>query len=521
MMSMWCTFYVMTLLSPDERAFAEAISGLAYCNPFLPERIAYERRALGSEFLETRAEWNIDIQSQGMHPNIDALRDRSERLGAAVRSRLEAGTKASIGELELYESLTMFLLFHRHLRSLQVAVERMAIDNEGQRERLSFYKEFLQDWSRLLDLPGVHIPNRLEPDHLFACFFQLRRAFHHIFTNIIGLSEPAVRLRASVWQSIFTHDMKRYRRALFSRMSDVTSLITGPSGTGKELVSRAIALSRYIPFDAKSLSFTEDVVGSFHPVNLSALSPTLIESELFGHRRGAFTGALQDREGWFEVCRPLGTVFLDEIGEVDTTIQVKLLRVLQTRTFQRLGDTQARRFEGKIIAATNREIAEEMRAGRFRQDLYYRLCSDMIRTPSLRERIVGNPNELESLTMFLATRMVGLEEAPGLCQEVMEYVARHLGQNYAWPGNVRELEQCVRNILIRGEYHPPAPAGEGDLCERLMRSIHDGRLSADDLLRCYCTLMYSRTRNYQETARRLGIDHRTVKSHIVPEWLER
>lgn len=511
----------MALFSSDERAFAEAISGLAYCNPFLPERIAYERQALGSDFLETRAEWNIDIQSQGMHPNIDALRDRAERLGAEVRNRFTTGAKAGTGDLELYESLAMFLLFHRHLNSLQQTVERMAVGASVRRERMTFYKEFLRDWSTLLDLPRVQIPNRLEPDHLFACFFQLRRAFHHIFSNIIGLSEPAVRLRASVWQSIFTHDMKRYRRVLFNRMSDVTSLITGPSGTGKELVSRAIALSRYIPFDANSLTFTEDVVGSFHPVNLSALSATLIESELFGHRRGAFTGALQDREGWFEICRPLGTVFLDEIGEVETTIQVKLLRVLQTRTFQRLGDTESRRFEGKIIAATNREMADEMRAGRFREDLYYRLCSDMIRTPSLKERIVGNPNELESLTFFLATRMVGPEEATGLCCEVMEYVARHLGPDYPWPGNVRELEQCVRNILIRGAYHPPKPAGDGDLCDRMTRSIREGTLTADDLLRCYCTLIYSRTRNYQETARRLGIDHRTAKSHIVPDWLER
>src|SRR6185369_6170470 len=119
----------------------------------------------------------------------------------------------------------------------------------------------------------------------------------------------------------------------------------------------------------KKKEFTEDFAGSFHALNLSALSPTLIESELFGHRRGAFTGALEDRAGWMEVCPPLGTVFLDEIGELDPAIQVKLLRVLQTRMFQRLGDTATRVFRGKIIAATNRDLDS---AKDFRRDFYYR-----------------------------------------------------------------------------------------------------------------------------------------------------
>ena len=104
----------------------------------------------------------------------------------------------------------------------------------------------------------------------------------------------------------------------------------------------------------------------------------MIESELFGHRRGAFTGAVEDRSGWLETCGPHGAVFLDEIGELDAAIQVKLLRVLQSRTFQRIGETKPRRFEGKVIAATNRDLDEEIGAGRFRSDLYYRLCADVV-----------------------------------------------------------------------------------------------------------------------------------------------
>src|SRR5437879_1939822 len=186
--------------------------------------------------------------------------------------------------------------------------------------------------------------------------------------------------------------MRRYRRGLYDRMGDVTTLVVGPSGTGKELIARAIALSRFIPFDARTSRFTEDFA-LFHPLNLSALAPTLIESELFGHHRGAFTGALQDRIGWLEKCGPCGTVFLDEIGDVDAGIQVKLLRVLQSRTFERLGETTPRQFRGKIIAATNRDLAAEIQAGRFRAAFYYRLCADIVATPPLAEQLRDAPDE--------------------------------------------------------------------------------------------------------------------------------
>src|ERR1700735_4625596 len=114
---------------------------------------------------------------------------------------------------------------------------------------------------------------------------------------IIGTPMPAARLRASIWQSIFTHDMRRYRRVLYRRMGDFPTLITGPSGTGKELIARAIAGARYVPFDAERMEFADAAGESFLPINIAALSPTLIESELFGHRRGSFTGAIGDRKG--------------------------------------------------------------------------------------------------------------------------------------------------------------------------------------------------------------------------------
>jgi hypothetical protein len=185
----------------------------------------------------------------------------------------------------------------------------------------------------------------------------------------------AARLRAAIWQSVFTHDMRRYQRALYRYMGDITTLITGPSGTGKELVAQSIAYSRFVEFDSKARRFATNYADSLVSLNLTAIAPTLIESELFGHAKGAFTDAKTERQGYLDEakCPRWGTVLLDEIGDLDAQIQVKLLRVLQNREFQRVGDSTTRKFVGKIVAATNRDLAAEMEAGRFREDFYYRL----------------------------------------------------------------------------------------------------------------------------------------------------
>lgn len=501
----------MTLFTPSERPFVEAVSQLGYCNPFLPERIECERRALGPDFGEADARWNLRVEMEGSPPNVQKLLARARQIADRARQRLLQAGRPAGRNLEIYEDLVLFVLFHEFIPQFDETLPPLT--ESSRRLRLGFYRDFAARYGRYMAVPKMDQAASYEPAHIFACFFQLRRAFHHIFRYIVGASQPAVRLRATVWQSIFTHDMRRYRRTLFDRMGDVATLITGPSGTGKELVARAIGLSRYIPFDEKTLSFREDYVGSFHPINLSALSPTLIESELFGHQRGSFTGALADRAGWLEVCKPLGTVFLDEIAEADEAIQVKLLRVLESRVFQRIGDTQPREFRGKVIAATNRDMAEQMRSGRFRSDLYYRLCSDIIVAPTLHERITDSPEELGRLVLFLARRIAGEAEAPRIAREVEDWIVTNLGLDYPWPGNVRELEQCVRNVIIRQSYTPPT-APPRNAAESFLQAMAEGELTAEQLLRRYCTMVYARTGSLQETARRLGIDRRTVKSKL-------
>jgi len=299
---------------------------------------------------------------------------------------------------------------------------------------------------------------------------------------------------------------------LYRKMGEFPTLITGASGTGKELIARAIAGSRYVTFDADRMEFTDSRSETFLPVNIAALSPTLIESELFGHRRGSFTGAIADRKGWLEACPPSGSVFLDELGEMELTIQVKLLRVMETRRFSAVGDTSAREFHGKLIAATNRDLPSEIRAGRFREDLYYRLCADLIQTPSLAEQIADSPGVLREVLHYMTVRTVG-DEAEHCLPEIEAWIATHLPAEYAWPGNYRELEQCVRNVIIRRSYRPleTAPAPSED---ELTRRFRAGEFTADELVARYAAQVYRLTGSYEEAARRMALDRRTVKAKV-------
>ena len=510
----------MRLFAPAERHFAEAVGRLAHCNPFLPGRIDCERAALGSEFVPQFADWNVRPEDARNPINLSRILERSQTLLDHALGKITRGGVDWERELPLFEDLLLTVLYHRYRPGLDELIEHSRESQASASAAGKLFRALSSEAEPYLRVGDSWLPLKEQLPHLFAGFFQIRRAFANIFQWIIGISSPAIQLRAAAWESIFTHDMRRYRRVLYDRMADYTTLITGPSGTGKELVAQAIGRSRYIPFDASKGRFVESLAGSFFAINLSALSPTLIESELFGHRRGSFTGAASDRPGWLEVCPPLGAVFLDEIGEVDGSIQVKLLRVLQSRQFTRLGETEPRQFSGKIIAATNRDLGEEMRSGRFRQDFYYRLCSDIIEVPSLRERVADNPSELRHLITYLAQRTVG-SEGDKLAEEVVEWIEHKLGPDYDWPGNIRELEQCIRNVLIRRKYVPPAGKRQGEsVVQLLFSAIAHGELTADELLRRYCTIVYSITGSYEGTARRLQLDRRTVRAKVDMDLLE-
>ena len=220
--------------------------------------------------------------------------------------------------------------------------------------------------------------------------------------------------------------------------SDVPVLITGESGTGKELVARAI--------HRQSARKGEPFVA----INCGAIPETLLESELFGYEKGAFTGAVQQRKGRIEGAQG-GTLFLDEIGDIPLAFQVKLLRFLQDHTIQRLGGKETIAVDARILAATNVDLQKAISEGRFREDLYYRLCVVTIAVPALSER----GSDITLLARTFLTKFAEEEKKPlkGFTPQAVEALTAH-----TWPGNVRELENRIKRavVMAEGKYVTPA-----------------------------------------------------------------
>ena len=209
---------------------------------------------------------------------------------------------------------------------------------------------------------------------------------------------------------------------------DISVLVTGESGTGKEMVAKGLH------------KFSKRAQQELVTVNCGAIPVGIIESELFGHKKGAYTGAGDDRKGYFETANK-GTIFLDEIGETPLETQVKLLRVLESGEFMRVGDSQTRRTDVRILAATNKDLGELVQQGKFRQDLYFRLKTVTVNLPPLRQRI----EDLSLLVERFALEFTRSNDIP--YRGFMPEAIRRMKQ-YDWPGNVRELKNFVESILV-------------------------------------------------------------------------
>ncbi|NQZ69193.1 MAG: sigma-54 factor interaction domain-containing protein, partial [Lentisphaeria bacterium] len=404
----------MSLFSKEDSIIIRKLKELIYCNPFLPDRIEIEKDILQGKYKPVDTAWSLKAGGNFGNPNLDLIdKLAKEKLDKSL-DKLK-GSAIAEEDLDLYTSLTLYVLYHQHRADFSKLIKKQEQDIVAN-PKVEFYDDFLADFVKyaIVIKKFKHLYPWFTAPHLFALMFQIRRAFNYTFECIIGSTDAPIKLRASVWQSIFTHDLARYQRSLYTSMGEINTLIGGPSGTGKSLIAKSIAMARYIPFDEANRKFEENFSASMHTLNLSSLSKNLLEAEIFGHTKGAFTGAISERIGHLEYCSNNGTLFLDEIGETSNDIQVKLLHVLQSREFHRMGDTQTRTFQGKLIAATNIDLNEALADGRFRLDFYYRLCSDYIETPELKTILESRKDELHNMIGVLIKRITIGTDGPNL-----------------------------------------------------------------------------------------------------------
>lgn len=332
-----------------------------------------------------------------------------------------------------------------------------------------------------------HLVQRIEE------FRRLREENTKLRDQVDVLSEP---------NSINTQNAKMHKvldTAKKVAVTDSTILITGESGTGKTLLAKVI-------HDGSVRQ-----KGPFAVVNCATLSENLLESELFGHVRGAFTGAVKDKMGRLQVAEN-GTVFLDEIGEISPNLQTKLLRFLQEREFERVGDTKTIRVDVRIIAATNKDLEREVREGRFREDLYFRLNVIELHMPSLRQR----SEDLIALAEQLLARSFA---TTGRKPRVLDDGAKRAILNYSWPGNIRELKNALERaaILCAGEF-----VSTEDLPDRVLEqsqppqpgqspaAIAPSDVSLEEIEKQHIQHVLATTRTLEEAASVLGINLSTL-----------
>lgn len=302
---------------------------------------------------------------------------------------------------------------------------------------------------------------------------------------------------------------------MWNRMEDFSTFLVGETGTGKGTAATAIGRSGFIPFNENKGNFNESFTNNFIEINLSQFSESIIESELFGHKKGAFTGAVENHKGIFALCSPHGAIFLDEIGDVSVPIQIKLLKVLEERSFSAVGGHNQLHFNGRIVTATNKSLIELQKQKTFREDFYYRLCSNVINVPTLRQQIFEDSSTLEALLAHTIQRIAG-EPVPELLDRVMLILEREVGLNYDWPGNVRELEQAVRSIILTLHYNKNTSLAAGYTNE-LYRGIERESVNAQDLVSIYCSILYRKYGTFEKVAAITNLDPRTVKKHIQNE----
>jgi DNA-binding NtrC family response regulator len=483
----------MISLTDEQRKFFTLVSDAVVANPFSDKRNQLDMEIAGF-FLDGPGDNIIDKTIKGVMFRISEIEKQQLTI-----DNFEGHDRF------LVETAFLFDFFYRFRKKFDELIQQQIKAGDN-----SVKVPFVKAAYRMLESRGF---NNESINLYFALCYQIRRAFYFIRDSLIGQSQVMKEFKRKLWNNVFTHDLRLYEKYLYNRMEDFSTLILGETGTGKGTAAGAIGRSGFIPFDEKRKCFEESFTRSFVSLNLSQFPETLIESELFGHKKGSFTGAVENFEGVFQKCSRNGAIFLDEIGEISEPVQIKLLQVLQDRVFTPVGSHKAERFNGRVIAATNRNLDEIENGKVFRDDFYYRLCSDIINVPPLRQRIREKPEELDHLVAFTVKRIVG-KDSPECIEMVLNAIETQLGSDYDWPGNVRELEQCTRSVLLNRNYTGRTKNLNSGIETSIVSGLLNGEIGAQELMSGYCRLLYERFANFEEVARRTGLDRRTVKKYI-------
>jgi transcriptional regulator with AAA-type ATPase domain len=476
-----------------DRDFFRTVAKSAFSNPF------------GSESLQL-----LDIIAGGHHEDNDV---RTEKVSARIRQKLETITskgkftwRSFVSEdQELIRVSLLYDTYYRCFKEFDVLIIK-----QTEAGHTPCPVPFAKGTLSLLRKRGFNAEEALR---YFGFYYQMRRAWYFIHHGLIGQNPSLNKFRCHLWRNIFTYDPRWYEKYLWDRMEDFSTFLVGETGTGKGTAAAAIGRSGFIPFDEKKGCFVESFTSNLLEINLSQFSESLIESELFGHKKGSFTGAVDNYKGVFTLCSPHGSIFLDEIGDVSIQVQIKLLKVLEERNFYAVGSHDKLHFDGRIIAATNQSLVELRQRKVFREDFYYRLCSNVISVPTLRQQIRENPATLETLLDHIIQKIIG-KPSPRLLLTVIKTLERDVGLNYCWPGNVRELGQAVRCVLLNRYYGGDTITASSGMSYELQRAIEEESVDAQELLTTYCKILYQRYTTYEKVARITKLDPRTVKKYI-------
>jgi len=477
-------------LTATDRNFLTQVANSIFANPFARNRHLSDCRLTGQSEQKIPATVREAAIEHVNHKVRELIRENKANIlayGSRDRQRIA--------------NLFLFHLFHKYLDSF----DKHILDQTRNPEPIPLQcdKSLAKELSRF----GFSKP---DTDKYIALFFQMRRAYFFINTSLIGCSPCMEALRAHLWNTIFTHDIGRYAEILWNRLEDFSTLLLGETGTGKGLAAAAIGRSGFIPYNHKTGYFATSFTSAFLSINLCQFPEQLLESELFGHARGSFTGAVNDHQGIFCRSSRHGAVFLDEIGEVSIPTQIKLLRILQERSFTPVGSHEENRFEGRIIAATNRDLGQLINQGKFREDFYFRLCTDTLTMPPLRQRITEDREELQRLTAHLIQKITG-RPVKVLTEEVIRELNRPANRNHSWPGNVRELEQTIRRIILHGTCIWPQRVSRENGWEA---DLSRQQLSVAEMTNRYCDTLFRQHGTLQAVARITGLDRRTVKNKL-------